>query len=154
MTAQVCLSTGARWSEAEELRVSQVKNGQIQFTGTKSGKNRTVPVSDALIAALDAHLGERYGKGKAVATRFFQYGYGAFREAVDKCGLELPRGQLTHVLRHTFASHFMMNGGNILVLQKILGHSSLVMTMRYAHLAPEHLQEAKTLNPLARLTIR
>jgi site-specific recombinase XerD len=37
------------------------------------------------------------------------------------------------------------------VLQKILGHSSLTMTMRYAHLAPEHLQEAKMLNPLARL---
>jgi site-specific recombinase XerD len=49
------------------------------------------------------------------------------------------------------ASHFMMNGGNILVLQKLLGHSSLTMTMRYAHLAPDHLQEAKTLNPLARL---
>ena len=42
---------------------------------------------------------------------------------VEKSGLKLPRGQLTHVLRHTFASHFMMNGGNILVLQKILGHS-------------------------------
>lgn len=47
----------------------------------------------------------------------------------------------------------MMNGGNILVLQKILGHSTLTMTMRYAHLALEHLQEAKTLNPLARLTV-
>lgn len=63
-------------------------------------------------------------------------------------GLVLPRGQLTHVLRHTFASHFMMNGGNILVLQKLLGHSSLTMTMRYAHLAPDHLQEARMLNPL------
>jgi site-specific recombinase XerD len=47
-----------------------------------------------------------------------------------------------------------MAGGNILVLQKILGHQSLAMTMRYAHLAPEHLQEAKTLNPLALLTVR
>ncbi len=62
------------------------------------------------------------------------------------------KGQLTHVLRHTFASHFIMNGGNILVLQRILGHSNLTMTMRYAHLAPEHLQEAKALNPLARLS--
>lgn len=75
----------------------------------------------------------------------------AFRDGVEKAGLTLPRGQLTHVLRHTFASHFIMNGGNILVLQKILGHSSLTMTMRYAHLAPEHLQEAKMLNPLARM---
>jgi site-specific recombinase XerD len=46
----------------------------------------------------------------------------------------------------------MMNGGNILTLQKILGHANLTMTMRYAHLAPEHLLEAKSLNPLSRLT--
>jgi integrase len=47
-----------------------------------------------------------------------------------------------HDLRHTFASHFMMNGGNIYDLQKILGHTSLEMTQRYAHLAPEHLVKA------------
>lgn len=47
-----------------------------------------------------------------------------------------------HDIRHTFASHFMMNGGNIYDLQKILGHSSLEMTQRYAHLAPEHLVKA------------
>ena len=47
-----------------------------------------------------------------------------------------------HDLRHSFASHFMMNGGNIYDLQKILGHTSLEMTQRYAHLAPEHLVRA------------
>ena len=56
---------------------------------------------------------------------------------------------MTHVLRHSFASHFMMNGGNILTLQKILGHSTLAMTIRYAHLAPDYLDEARKLNPLA-----
>ena len=151
LIAKICLSTGARWSEAEQLRVTQVRNGQIHFTGTKSGKNRSVPVDESLIDALNEHLEKRYGSDKAMAERFFMYGYGAFREGVDKTNLPLPKGQLTHVLRHTFASHFIMNGGNILVLQKILGHSSLTMTMRYAHLAPEHLQEVKNLNPLAKL---
>lgn len=47
-----------------------------------------------------------------------------------------------HDLRHTFASHFMMNGGNIYDLHKILGHTCLEMTQRYAHLAPEHLVQA------------
>ncbi len=47
----------------------------------------------------------------------------------------------------------MMNGGNILTLQKILGHANLTMTMKYAHLAPEHLQEARKLNPIAALTL-
>ena len=44
-----------------------------------------------------------------------------------------------HMLRHTFASHFVMAGGNLLALQKILGHTSLNMTMVYAHLAPDFL---------------
>lgn len=76
--------------------------------------------------------------------------YYAFRSALERAEIELPAGQLTHVLRHTFASHFMMNGGNILVLQKILGHTDIKMTMRYAHFAPNHLEEALLLNPLVR----
>lgn len=63
--------------------------------------------------------------------------------------IRLPKGQAAHALRHTFAGHLIQNGGNIFTLQKILGHSSLAMTMRYAHLAPEHLAEAVRLNPLA-----
>lgn len=42
-----------------------------------------------------------------------------------------------------------MNGGNILTLQKILGHTDIKMTMRYAHLAPDYLEEATRLNPLS-----
>ncbi len=42
-----------------------------------------------------------------------------------------------HDLRHTFASHFMMAGGDLFKLQRILGHKSLEMTQRYAHLAPD-----------------
>jgi integrase len=144
LITQVCLCTGARWSEAETLRSSQVRDGQIQFAKTKSGKVRSVPISDELQKALEDHY-ESHGTG----TRIFGYAYSAFRDGLERAGIELPEGQLTHALRHSFASHFMMNGGNILVLQRILGHASLTMTMRYAHLAPEHLQEAKFLNPLA-----
>jgi hypothetical protein len=45
-----------------------------------------------------------------------------------------------HDCRHHFASWFMMRGGSLPALQKILGHASLAMTMRYAHLSPEHLR--------------
>ena len=68
--------------------------------------------------------------------------------------IDLPRGQASHGLRHTFASHFIQNGGNILTLQKILGHSSLAMTMRYAHLAPDHLVDAVRLGPLSNIIFR
>jgi site-specific recombinase XerD len=42
-----------------------------------------------------------------------------------------------HSLRHTFASHWAMKGGDLFKLQKILGHKSVAMTMRYAHLTPQ-----------------
>jgi integrase len=42
-----------------------------------------------------------------------------------------------HALRHTFASHFIMGGGNLLTLQKLLGHVSIEMTLVYSHLAPD-----------------
>lgn len=48
---------------------------------------------------------------------------------------------LWHLLRHAFASHFIMSGGNILTLQEILGHASLDTTLVYAHLAPDFLAD-------------
>ncbi|OAM53078.1 integrase [Methylovorus sp. MM2] len=146
LVAKICLSTGSRWSEAQGLRCSQVRDGQIHFSNTKSGKNRSVPISDDLSEELQAQSLRKGGSGQ-----LFNYCYGAFRKAINRTDISLPAGQMTHVLRHTFASHFMMNNGNILVLQRLLGHSSLTMTMRYAHLSPDHLQEAKTKNPLATL---
>lgn len=148
LISKICLATGARWSEGEELTVQQLKPCLIEFTRTKSGKTRGVPIDQNLYEEINAHA-----KTHKRLSRIFDYSISAFREAVDRSGLKLPQGQMTHVLRHTFASHFMMNGGNILVLQRILGHASLTMTMRYAHLAPEHLQEAVKLNPLSRLTL-
>jgi integrase len=116
-----------------------------------SKKNRTVRVHEDLKESLQAHHKE-HGSGE----RYFPHATHewAFREAVEAAGLVLQEGQSTHLLRHTFASHFMMNGGNILALQKILGHQSLTMTMRYAHLAPDHLAEAIKLNPMAALNLR
>ncbi|MFM0243542.1 hypothetical protein [Paraburkholderia sediminicola] len=53
--------------------------------------------------------------------------------------------------RHTLASYFMTNGGNILSLQRALSDHGLAMAMRYAHLSPEHLAETRDLSPLARV---
>lgn len=137
----ICLATGARWSEAEGLVPARLRSGAVTFSKTKSSKVRTVPIDPALEQLIRNHW-KRYGP-------FTSGSINAFRRALDRSGIELPQGQATHALRHTFASHFMQKGGNILTLQKILGHSSLAMTMRYAHLAPEHLAEAVRLSPLA-----
>ncbi|EGT3635784.1 site-specific integrase, partial [Morganella morganii] len=125
LIVKIALSTGARWSEAEELTGSQVTKNKITFVKTKGKKNRTVPIGDELYTEIPKKRG-----------RLFTGCYSAFRTAVRRAKIELPAGQLSHVLRHTFASHFMMNGGNILVLQKILGHTDIKMTMRYAHFSP------------------
>src|SRR5207247_1466297 len=63
----------------------------------------------------------------------------AFQTACKKAGITDFR---FHDLRHTFASHAMMNGIDIGTLQQLLGHSSPTMTMRYSHLAPEHTMRA------------
>ncbi len=139
--ARICLSTGARWGEAEKLSNKDFHNGKITFVGTKSGKNRTVPIRDDIV---ESYLKRSSGK-------LFTSCAGAFRKAISRANIELPKGQLTHVCRHTFASHYLMNGGDILTLQKILGHSSLEMTMRYAHFAPDHLEDVPDKCPLNRI---
>ncbi len=64
----------------------------------------------------------------------------AFQDVLHRVleAAKFPRGYITfHGLRHTFASHWMMNGGDIFRLQKILGHKDTQMTQRYSDLAPE-----------------
>lgn len=142
LVAVICLATGCRWGEAQALTPDRVRNQSVTFTNTKSKRTRTIPISRDLERRLHVHF-----RGHGLFSRCAP----AFEKALKRSGIELPRGQATHVLRHTFASHFMMNGGNILTLQKILGHSSLAMTMRYAHLAPDHLKDAISYGPIGRI---
>lgn len=139
LLTRICLATGARWGEAENLQLRHVQESKLTFVNTKSGKSRSVPVSQELFKEIQEHL-KQHGS--------FSFSLSAFRRALEKSGIQLPAGQSAHVLRHTFASHFIMNGGDILSLQKILGHASIAMTMRYAHLSSDHLLAAKALNPL------
>lgn len=63
----------------------------------------------------------------------------SYRAAVRRARLD---DVTFHTLRHTFASWAMMRGASIKELQELLGHASLTMTMRYAHLSPERLRTA------------
>ncbi len=143
LVSRICLATGARWSEAEQLQLTQVRDSQIQFSRTKTGKTRTIPITKKMQDEIISHKIIQKTIGG-----IFSSCTGAFKEAIERAEIQLPLGQLTHVLRHTFASHFMINGGNILVLQRILGHQDLKTTMRYAHFSPDHLETAIKLNPL------
>src|SRR5471030_8856 len=134
----LCLSTGARWGEATKLKAENIMNCRVTFIETKNGHKRTVPVSSLVQETVkNAKKGPLFGVT-----------YAKYREMLRAIKPDLPRGQSVHVLRHTFAAHFMMNGGNIISLQRILGHASIQQTMTYAHLAPDYLQDATALNPL------
>lgn len=138
---KLCLSTGARFGEVAKLTSAQISTNKVILTKTKGKKTRAVPISESLYNEISPEK----------AGPLFSIGYSTVYRFISRT---FPRlnGQAAHVLRHTFASHFMMNGGNIIVLQRILGHSDIKQTMRYAHFAPEHLDEALTKNPLSNLS--
>lgn len=64
-----------------------------------------------------------------------------FSALQKRIGVDQDRRLGAHGLRHTFASHYVMNGGNLYVLSKLLGHSSIQITEIYAHLSPDYLMD-------------
>lgn len=122
-----------RWGEAQSVTPKSVKNSIL---GSKNNKLRKLPISKELEVEIKENAP-------------FTNSYKTFQRVMKSLNFDLQKGQLTHILRHSFASHFIMNGGDILTLQKTLGHSDLKMTMRYAHLSPEHLKNIVKFNPLS-----
>lgn len=139
LVALLGISTDGSWTEIATLKPSQIVNCRVTFLKTKNGKKRTVPISAEL---------KKLIKEKA-SGKLFKVEYEKFCKILRMVKPDIPPNQATHILRHTFASHFMMNRGNIIALQQILGHVSIQQTMVYAHLSPDYLQNAVALNPLA-----
>lgn len=137
--AILCLATGVRWGEASALRAEQIIGNRVMLSETKNGKTRVIPLSPEVTAVVKTKK----------SGRLFEVSYLDFRRVLKEIKPDLPKGQSTHVLRHTFATHFMMNGGNIVTLQRILGHANIQQTMAYAHFAPDFLQDAVNYNPIA-----
>jgi integrase len=143
LVGQISLATGMRWNEANELRRENLVPSQnkITITKTKNTQARTVLIKPELMEKI-LNQGESYGRLFPVDY------YKSFMNAIERANIKLPAGQGARVTRHTFASWYMINGGRIEVLQKILGHGTITMTMRYAHLAPDFLDTMTTLNPI------
>lgn len=141
---------GLRWEDVDlERRLITV---QRSFDGpTKAEDVRYVPILDPLLPVLRAWrlrcpgavvFPNRDGGMHQSAARIFQE---VLHRVLDAAGLKpversngKKRPYVTfHGLRHSFASHWVMCGGDLFKLQEILGHKSVQMTQRYAHLAPE-----------------
>jgi len=138
---------GLRWPDVQ-IDAARVDVNRSYRTTPKSGKPRHVPINPALAPILrawrsccPATVEGLVFPVEAEPGRFRMGDHADMLGIVDLlvvAGCHVPE-MPWHALRHTFASHFMMRGGNILTLQKLLGHADLKTTMRYAHLAPDFL---------------
>jgi integrase len=134
----VALETGLRKGELLGLTWDRVdlSRGVIRLEITKSGRRREVPMRQVVYNVLSNLPGQT--KGRVWPSGDIR---SAFETAVEVAKID---DFTFHDTRHHFASWFVMRGGSLQALKEILGHSSLAMTMRYAHLAPEHLRSEVT----------
>lgn len=145
--------TGLRFGEAIALEWRDVDLTRKLITvrrswdgPTKAGKQRLVPIAEDLAPILAQHQLADPWKGSLVFTspdgKLFTHGsVSSWKLALwDACDrAKIPRIRI-HDLRHVFASHFIMTGGDIFALQRILGHSTPTLTSdTYAHLANGYL---------------
>jgi len=140
------LNTGMRKGEILNLQWSNVdlKHGFILLDNSKNGDRRELPINKTLEATfLDRNLIRRID----VPYVFYDTSTGkpykdikrSFKTACRRSGIQDFH---FHDLRHTFASHLVMSGVDLTTVKELLGHRTLTMTLRYAHLAPAHKVKA------------
>ena len=130
------VDTGARLGEAIGLRWNDIGRAEVTFWITKSGKSRTIPLTKRAQAALRAARPARGGPFIHIRQQKFRAVWHAARE---ECGLGGDADVVPHILRHTCASRLVRGGIDLRRVQMWLGHQTLQMTMRYAHLATRDL---------------
>lgn len=140
---ECAINTGMRKGEILSLKWDQIRNGFIYLRKTKTSNPRQIPINDDL-DALFMRIRQRVGLRSKFVFAFqgkqnIKDVKSSFNAAVKRAGIE---DFTFHDLRHTFSSHFVMRGGSLKALQEILGHTTMTMTMKYAHLAQEHKKEA------------
>jgi integrase len=147
----LALHTGMRRSEQFGLTWECVdfERRQITIPRSKHGGIRYIPLDNTALSALLALRTRGNGSGPVMVLAESGHGYQAghalstpkewFMAAVTKAGV----ADFTwHCLRHTFASRLVMAGVSLRTVQELMGHKTIAMTCRYAHLAPQHQLDA------------
>ena len=153
----LALNTGMRRSELFRLEWKDVdfERGFIAVHQTKNYETRYIPMNSLVREALQRHpkrmIVKTHPNGKVerrVAPWVFSNEAGQPYVNVDK-GFKnsLKRAGITkhfrfHDMRHTFASWLVMKGVDLRTVAKLMGHKDIKQTMRYSHLAPDHMQGA------------
>ena len=157
LAISLMLDAGLRVSEVVNLNVEDISKelGVIKVLG-KGKKERLVPLTDSIIKYYDKYvfLGSLYSGAlfldSDTGLRMTSSGISQILRRIKK---EQHFNKLhPHYLRHTFATLFLVNGGDPVHLQLILGHTTLYMTEQYLHLANQMtLQKQKKFSPLTNI---
>jgi len=149
------LATGNRLETMSSVKIGDInfENNEIILKRTKNRKQQIIPLSQELSKVLREYLAYRKGKEE---DYLFCTSYG---QPLVKRGIQSQiqkynrrRGVLKtsiHVFRHTFAKKWIINGGDIIRLQSILGHSSIEMVKEYVNMFSDDLHKGfNSFNPL------
>jgi site-specific recombinase XerD len=154
---QVAYGCGLRLDELVHLRVSDVDSARmvIHVRHGKGAKDRLVPLSQRLLDELRAYW-RRYRPqtwlfpGRRPDAPLTDGGVQRrLRRALKQAGLHKPCSM--HTLRHSYATHLLEAGVDVLVLKALMGHSSLQTTARYLHISTHRLRQAPSLLDLLAL---
>jgi integrase len=136
-----------QWDDVDLVKGSIVVRHAVskgQMMDPKGGRKREVPLSEEALRTLKRH---RHLRGEFVFCNA-----DGRRLTKDQCPRPLRRACTKaklrkvgwHVLRHSFASHLIIRGVPLKVVQELLGHASITTTMRYAHLTPDVRRDSVT----------
>jgi integrase/recombinase XerD len=149
-------AAGLRLSEATHLQTTDIDRPRMQLRVRhgKGGKERVLPLSPRLLQELhDYWLAQRRGQpGHDVPWLFLgttpnepmhkSTGQNIYYRAVEKSGVRRKGG--IHLLRHSYATHCIESGLELTLVQRLLGHSSLLTTARYLHVTAARLGEVRS----------
>lgn len=147
----MALNTGMRKSEILNLKWDNLdmNNGFVLLDVTKNGERREIPINATLRTTLEELYRGTEKRPRRIDVPFVFYDYitgnhfeNVHRSFVSACKRANIRDFRFHDLRHTFASQLVMAGIDLTTIKELLGHKTLTMTLRYAHLAPSHKVKA------------
>ena len=147
-------STGTRLSELSELRLADIDfNGELIRVMGKGKKERIIPVGIEALDALRSYLNRRRESFKDVsdvdAEAVFLNRFGrklsgrSIGRIVKRYASKISEEKTAspHMLRHTFATHLLDEGADLLTVKELLGHESLSTTQIYTHVTTEKLKK-------------
>lgn len=150
-------STGTRVSECVNIKLTDIdsKRMQVNIQEGKGLKQRKVPLSPKLLKTLRRYYKEykpRYYLFEGGGGKGTHLGVSAIREICQKARYKTPhidKRYTPHTFRHSFATHLLEQGTNLLVIQRLMGHANLSNTLKYLHVQKLALEQV--VNPLDEL---